>query len=111
MNPDFFDLRFSRTLWEGVYRGYVLNEEGMQIASLRILPCLPLAPEELPPNAPDAGPVILVMVDLAEMDPKDFLSWENAIALKVLAQFSHQEPIPRECQFFYPSPIPSHPIE
>ena len=108
MNSDLFELRFSRTLWEGVYRAWVLDTEGMQIASLRVITCLPIDKNELPENAPDAGPVLLVTVDVAEIDPKEFLQWENTLALKILAQFSHQEPVPRECQFFYPSPLNTH---
>jgi hypothetical protein len=111
MNPDLFQLHFAKTLWEGVYRVWVLNEDGVQIASLRVIPCLPLDESQLPPDAPNAGPVLLVTVDMAELSPQEVIQWENSLALRILSQFSHQEPVPRECQFFYPSPVSSHWLE
>lgn len=105
---DQLELKFAKTLWQDVYRVWVLNAEGMQVASLRVIPCLPLESHELPENAPNVGPVLLVTVDIAEVAPTQILEWENALALKILAQFSHQEPVPRECQFFYPSPLEVH---
>ena len=111
MNPDFLELKFSRTLWQGVYRAKLMDPNGFEVASLRVVPCLPISAEELPPNDPEVGPDLLVTVDLAEIDPKEFLEWENSLALKILTQFSHQEPIPRECQFFYPSPLELHSID
>lgn len=111
MDFDLFELHFSRTLWEGVYRAWVLDAEGMQVASLRVITCLPLDRSELPESAPEAAPVLLVTVDIAEIDPQEFMEWENSLALKILAKFSHQEPLPRECQFFYPSPMNAHWLE
>ncbi len=108
MNPDFLTLHFSKTLWSGVYRAWVLDAEERQVASLRVLPCLPLSEDEMPPDAPNVGPVILVLVDIAEIDPSEFLNWEDGLSQQLLAKFSHQEPVPRECQFFYPSPMEIH---
>lgn len=98
-------VNLSRTLWFDFYRGKVTDSEGVYIASIRIVPTVPLSREELPPDAPEAIPCLTVLVDDALVTTDDLVSFEAKLAPLLLAKFERDDFKPELCQYFYPSPM------
>lgn len=97
-------LKLMRTLWLNTYRAAVTDETKSQIASLRIVPHIPLDREELPPDAPDAIPFITILVEQANISPEEFIFFESKVAEQVVKKMSTEDFKPEFCRFFYPSP-------
>lgn len=98
-------VKLSRTLWFNIFRGKVTAEGGEYIASVRIIPTVPLDREELPPDAPEAVPCLTVLVDDGIITADDLVSFEAKLAPLLLAKFEREDFKPELCQYFYPSPM------
>lgn len=97
-------VKLMRTLWLNTYRAAVADETKAQLASLRIVPHIPLDREELPPDAPDAIPFITILVEQANISPEEFIYFENKVADQVIKKMRTDDFVPEFCRFFYPSP-------
>ena len=96
-------LSVTRTLYEHTYR-CALSANDETIGFLRVLPGLPLDRSQLPEDAPDAPPFLLVIVDDADITEENLLEFEENVSNHLLERFATESFQPRYCQFFYPSP-------
>ena len=59
-NISLYNLRLARTLYNNFYRARLKDENGQDAGQLLIVPGLPLDRSQLPENAPEAKPYLLV---------------------------------------------------
>lgn len=93
-----------RTLWLDTYRGGVVDETNCHLATLRIIPHIPLEREELPPDAPEAIPFISILVEQAKISPEEFIFFESKVSDQIMSKMQTDVFKPEFCHFFYPSP-------
>ncbi|MCX7780582.1 MAG: hypothetical protein N2491_06665 [Negativicutes bacterium] len=98
-------VKLTRTLWFNIYRGKVTDQDGNYIASIRIIPTVPLDRDEVPPDAPEAVPCLTVLVDDGIVTTDDLISFESSLAPILLAKFQREDFKPEYCHYFYPSPM------
>jgi len=98
------NLKLARTLWINTYRALVSDAAGNHIATLRLIPTLPLDRSELPPDAPEAAPYLTVLVEDGHFDADGLVEFESHTAELVLAQMARLGFTPEYCLFAYPSP-------
>ncbi|VBB06848.1 Hypothetical protein LUCI_2085 [Lucifera butyrica] len=94
----------ARTLWFNTYRGKVTDELDNYLATLRIIPCLPLDRSEVPADAPEVIPYLLVLVEDAVMEAADLIPFESKLSEVLLPQMQREHFRPEFCHFVYPSP-------
>ena len=97
-------LNVAKTLYHNTYRCTIKDEQQNIIGLLRVIPGLPLAKEELPPDAPEVPPFLLVIVDDADITKENLLTFEENISVSLLERFATETTKPKYCQFYYPSP-------
>jgi hypothetical protein len=93
-----------RTLWLDTYRAGVVDETNGHLATLRIIPHIPLEREELPPDAPEAIPFISILVEQANISPEEFIFFESKVSDQIMSKMQTDAFKPEFCRFFYPSP-------
>jgi hypothetical protein len=98
-------VQLSRTLWFNTFRGKVTATDGNYIASVRIIPTVPLGRDEVPEDAPEAIPCLTVLVDDGIITTDDLVAFETKLAPILLAKFERSDFKPELCQYFYPSPM------
>ena len=98
-------VQLSRTLWFNTFRGKVTDADGTYIASVRIIPTVPLDRSEVPADAPEAIPCLTVLVDDGIITTDDLVAFEAKLAPILLAKFKREDYKPELCQYFYPSPM------
>ncbi len=94
----------SKTLYHNTYRCTICDSEKNTIGLLRIVPGLPLERSEVPPDAPEVPPYLLVIVDDADITSESLLNFEETVSLALLERFATDTTKPKYCQFYYPSP-------
>lgn len=99
-----FTLKIAKTLWYNIYRGAVHGAAGEYVATLRIIPGMPLDRSEVPDDAPEARPYLIVIVEDATIDLKDLVHFESAVTESLLQTLSRATFKPEFIQFFYPTP-------
>lgn len=99
-----YTLKLAKTLWHNTYRGAVLDASGKYVASLLIVPQIPLDSSEVPPDAPQAIPYALVLVEDAQITANNLIEFESTLAPIILARLTTAVFIPEHCRFTYPSP-------
>ena len=95
-------VKLARTLWYNTYRGRVTDESGLYIATLRLIPTLPLERDELPPDAPDAAPYLIVLVEDGAFEASELTEFEGKLSDVLLVQMAQTGFAPDFCQFAYP---------
>ena len=103
MTPQ-YTLKLAKTLWENTYRGIVLDVSGNYLASLVIVPQIPLDRSVVPTDAPRAIPYALVLVEDAKITADNFVDFEANTAPILLAKLTTSDFNPEHCRFMYPSP-------
>ena len=98
-----FSLTLSKTLYQHIYRCAV-SSDGAVKGFLRVIPGLPLERSQIPPDAPDAPPFLLIIVDDADITDDNFLYFEENVSMLLLERFAAEGFRPQYCQFYYPSP-------
>lgn len=98
-------VKLSRTLWFNMFRGKVTDSNGTYLASVRIIPTVPLDKDEIPPDAPEAVPCLTVLVDDGIITTEDLIAFETKLAPILLEKFVRDDFQPELCQYFYPSPM------
>lgn len=96
-------LQLARTLWFNIYRAQVTNEAGEYLATLRLIPAIPLDREELPADAPEVDPYVLVIVEDAVFAEDEIIGFETQLSEQLLAAMTQNDFAPAFCQFTYPS--------
>lgn len=97
-------IKVSRTLYFNTYSCLVLNEQNETIAHLKVLPQFPLAKDEIPADAPEVPPFLVVFVEDADIDQNNLIDFEENVSVALLNRFATENSAPFNCQFFYPSP-------
>jgi hypothetical protein len=103
-------LELARTLWFNIYRAQVIDAAGEYIASLRLIPAIPIDREELPADAPEVEPYVLVVVEDAVISEHELVAFEKKLADEIVARMAQHDFRPAFCQFAYPSPPQGGPI-
>ena len=106
-----FTLKVAKTLWFNIYRGVISGAAGEYIATVRIIPGLPLDRAEVPEDAPEARPYLIAIIEDAQIDLKDLVNFESAVTDSLLVALSRETFKPEFIQFFYPTPSIEEPEE
>lgn len=99
-----YTLNVAKTLWFNIYRGVIKDAGGEYIATVRIIPGLPLDRQEVPDDAPEARPYLIVIVEDATIDLNELVHFESAVTDSLLQTLSRETFKPEFIQFFYPTP-------
>lgn len=99
-----YTLKLAKTLWENTYRGIVLDLSGNYLASLVLVPQIPLNRAQVPADAPQVAPYALVLVEDAKITADNFVDFEANIAPIILFKLTTPDFAPEYCRFTYPSP-------
>lgn len=99
-----FKVKLARTLWANAYRAQIKNNDGDYVATLRLLPQIPLDRLQVPETAPEVKLYLIIFVEdaplLAETNLHQF---EDNISTAVLEALEQQAMYPDTCQFVYPN--------
>lgn len=99
-----YSIKLNKTLFFNTYRAVVNDSSQNYIATIQIIPGLPLDRSEIPENAPEVSPYLTVIVEDAMVTSKNFLEFETTLTDALLKRMSTQDFLPKTCNFFYPSP-------
>lgn len=94
-------LKLMSTLWENTYRVAIEDGQGGYIATVRAVVNVPIAPSELPPNAPQVEPQLFVLVEDFKFCANDIIRFETTLSDLLREKFRYEIP---HIFFFYPSP-------
>lgn len=103
-------LRLARMLWFNMYRAQVTDEAGEYLATLRLIPAIPLDREEVPPDAPEVEPYVLALVEDAVFSPEEMVQYEERLADMLMEKMAQPDFNPAHVQFAYPSPPKGGPM-
>lgn len=103
-NISLYNLRLARTLYNNFYRARLKDEDGQDAGQLLIVPGLPLDRSQLPENAPEAKPYLLVIVEDADINKDNVVAFEEGVSRAVLGKFTTETVAFDHCEFYYPSP-------
>ncbi len=96
-------ITLARTLWFNMYRAQVEDGAGQYLATLRLIPAIPLERGAVPADAPEVQPYVLVLVEDAVFGEEELVAFEGAVAEQLLARMTQEDFRPAFCQFAYPS--------
>ena len=68
LNQDPYHIDLMRTLWENTYRGTVFDYKEQYVATIRLILSIPLDRSEVPENAPEVNPSVIVLIDPSPSD-------------------------------------------
>jgi len=97
-------LQLKRTLFNDFFRAQVLDENNEIIGKLLIIPGLPLDRSQLPPDAPEVAPYLVVVVEDAAITKDNLLDFEDKVSMAILNRFTTETTAFSHCEFYYPSP-------
>lgn len=99
-----FSAKLARTLWHNAYRAQITDSLGEYVATLRLLPQIPLDREVVPENAPEVKLYLIILVEDAPMLSEDNLvEFENSASKLVMEELAKLEMFADSCQFVYPN--------
>lgn len=100
-----YRIKLLKTLWFNTYTAHVATSYDEYIATLKIIPCMPLDRQEVPENAPEVPAYLNILVEEATFDNTTaMLRFEKKLADHLLHVFMSEDFAPTSCHFFYPSP-------
>lgn len=94
-------VKLMATLWENTYRIVINDQNDQYVATGRVIVNIPLSPDELPPNAPEVEPQLLVLVEDGDLDSNNLIEFETILAAKIREKFNYEI---MTVFFYYPSP-------
>ena len=97
-------LKIAKTLWFNSYRGVINDALGQYVATIRIMPAIPLDRQDVPQDAPEARPYLTVLVEDAAVSLDQLIEFETAATDVLLQAFAREAFKPEFIQFFYPNP-------
>lgn len=99
-----FKLQMARTLWHNAYRMRVTDVAGEYVATLRLLPQIPLDRSEVPENAPEVKLYLVILVEDAPMlSEQNLTEFENSLSTAVMEELAKLSMYADSCQFVYPN--------
>ncbi len=104
MNKEKVSVKVTKTLYFNTYSCTILSEDGRVLAHLKVLPQFPLSREEVPAEAPEVTPYLLVLVEDADINQENLIYFEESVSAALLNRFTTEDSAPFNCRFFYPSP-------
>jgi hypothetical protein len=96
-------IKLARTLWFNTYRAMVEDAAGEYVATLRLIPAIPLDRADVPADAPEVEPYVLVLVEDAVFAEEELINFEAGVAELLLEKMAQPNFNPAFCQFAYPS--------
>ena len=99
-----YKLRLARTLYNNFFRARLQDANGEDAGQLLIVPGLPIDRSQLPENAPEADPYLLVIVEDANINKNNVIDFEEGVSRAVLSKFTTETTSFNHCEFYYPSP-------
>jgi hypothetical protein len=97
-------IQLARTLWHNAYRARVTGAGDDYMATLRLLPQLPLDRSEVPENAPDAKLYLIILVEDAPMlSEANLTDFEDGVSVAVMEELAKLSMYADSCQFVYPN--------
>jgi hypothetical protein len=103
-NQDLYRIDLMRTLWENTYRGTIFNYKEQYVATVRLIFSIPLDRSEVPENAPEVNPVIIVLVEDTTLSPLEIVDFEQAMTPILAKRLASEYFQPDRIMYFYPSP-------
>lgn len=97
-------LSVTKTLYTNCYRCTIKDNNNEVIGLLRVIPSLPLGKDEIPADAPEVPPFLIVIVDDADITAESLLNFEENVSVSLLERFTTETTRFKYCQFYYPSP-------
>lgn len=94
-------VKLMATLWENTYRIVINDQNDQYVATGRVIVNIPLSPDELPPNAPEVEPQLLVLVEDGDLDSNNLIEFETILAAKIREKYNYEI---MTVFFYYPSP-------
>ena len=105
LKQDLYRIDLMRTLWENTYRGTVFNYKEQYVATIRLVFSIPLDRNEVPENAPEVDPSIIVLVEDTSLSPLEIVDFEQAMTPILAKRLSNNYFHPDRIMYFYPSPV------
>ncbi len=104
LNQDPYHIDLMRTLWENIYRGTVFNYKEEYVATVRLILSIPLDRSEVPENAPEVNPNIIVLIEDTILSPLEIVGFEEVMSKIIVKKVSGEYFYPDRVMYFYPSP-------
>jgi|GEM_PF-215237 len=86
------------------YRGTIFNYKEQYVATVRLIFSIPLDRSEVPENAPEVNPVIIVLVEDTTLSPLEIVDFEQAMTPILAKRLASEYFQPDRIMYFYPSP-------
>lgn len=97
--------KLTRTLYHNFYGVYFLNEAGVPIGDLNVIPTIPMDRSMVPEDAPDVQPYLIGLVNSIEgINKANIESFENDANAAIVGRFSNPMAQFSHCEMYYPSP-------
>lgn len=103
--PDLYRIDLMRTLWENTFRGTIFNYKEQYVATVRLIFSIPLDRSEVPANAPEVNPAIIVLVEDTILSPIEIVDFEQAMTPILAKRIANKYFQPDRIMYFYPSPV------
>ncbi|MEE3452071.1 hypothetical protein [Dialister sp.] len=103
--PDLYRIDLMRTLWENTFRGTIFNYKERYVATVRLIFSIPLDRSEVPANAPEVNPAIIVLVEDTTLSPIEIVDFEQAMTPILAKRLANKYFQPDRIMYFYPSPV------
>lgn len=104
LKQDPYRIDLMRTLWENTYRGTIFNYKEEYVATVRLILSIPLDRSEVPENAPEVAPNVIVLVEDTILSPIEVIEFEQAMSKIIAKKVSNEYFYPDRIMYFYPSP-------
>lgn len=103
-NQDPYRIDLMRTLWENTFRGTIFDYKEQYVATVRLIFSIPLDRSEVPENAPEVSPMIIVLVEDTTLSPIQVVDFEQAMTPILAKKLANKYFQPDRILYFYPSP-------
>lgn len=80
LNQDPYHIDLMRTLWENTYRGTVFDYKEQYVATIRLILSIPLDRSEVPENAPEVNPSVIVLIEDTILSPLEVVEFEQIMS-------------------------------
>lgn len=104
LNQDPYHIDLMRTLWENTYRGTVFDYKEQYVATIRLILSIPLDRSEVPENAPEVNPSVIVLIEDTILSPLEVVEFEQIMSKIITKKVSSEYFHPDRIMYFYPSP-------
>ena len=104
LNQDPYHIDLMRTLWENTYRGTVFDYKEQYVATIRLILSIPLDRSEVPENAPEVNPSVIVLIEDTILSPLEVVEFEQIMSKIITKKVSSEYFQPDRIMYSYPSP-------